>query len=284
MAAFTLLLVASASSGPVTSTNDRPLTKPPAQSLPFPELVSFPAAGATLQGWIYKPAGRGPFPAIVYNHGSDKAPGWFPTLGQFWIGKGYVFFVPHRRGHGRSPGEWIVDLQKQFREQASDTALTRQHDIELHERANLDVEAAMAWLKQQPFVNTNAMVMSGISYGGIQTVLAAEKGLGLKAFVPFAPGAMSWAGNPLLRARLLQAVKNAKVPMFLLQAQNDYNLGPSELLGAELKRKGPPNRAKVYSAFGVKDSPQDGHGGFAVRGSDVWGADVVAFLDDALKH
>jgi dipeptidyl aminopeptidase/acylaminoacyl peptidase len=58
----------------------------------------------TLQGWIYKPAGKGPFPAVLYNHGSDKAPGWFPTLGKYWTSKGYVFFVPHRRGHGRSPG------------------------------------------------------------------------------------------------------------------------------------------------------------------------------------
>ena len=76
---------------------------------PAPELVSFPRGGATLQGWIYKPAGAGPFPAVLYNHGSDKVPGWFPTLGAFWTGHGYVFFVPHRAGHGRSPGDYIVD-------------------------------------------------------------------------------------------------------------------------------------------------------------------------------
>lgn len=258
--------------------------KPSADATPAPELVSFPADGATLQGWLYMPEGQGPFPAVIYNHGSDKIPGWFPTLGKFWTGKGYVFFVPHRRGHGRSPGDWIVDLQKQIREKETDDAVSRKHAIELHERANLDVEAAVAWLKQQPFVNTNALIMSGISFGGIQTVLAAEKGLGMKAFVPFAPAAMSWAGNPLLRERLLQAVKNAKAPMFLLQAENDYNLKPSELLGGELKRKGQPNRAKVYPPFGDKDNPRDGHGGFAVRGSDVWGADVLAFLDEVLKR
>jgi hypothetical protein len=95
---------------------------------------------------------------------------------------------------------------------------------------------------------------------------------------------MSWAGNPLLRERLLQAVKNIKAPMFLLQAENDYNLGPSELLGGELKRKGQPNRTKVYPPFGDKANPKDGHGGFAVRGSDVWGADVLAFLDEVLKR
>jgi carboxymethylenebutenolidase len=249
-----------------------------------PELVTFQNGTNTLHGFIYKPKGKGPFPAVIYNHGSEKIPGWFPTLGKFWTSRGYVFFVPHRSGHGRSPGDHIVDLQKQFRAKEKDLDLSRKHDIELHEKANLDVVAAVAWLKQQSFVNTNALVMSGISYGGIQTILAAEKNLGVKALVPFAPAAMSWSGNPLLRERLLQAVKNAKSPMFLLQAENDFNLGPSELLGGELKRKGKPNRAKVYPAFGDKENHMSGHGGFAVRGSEVWGDDVISFLNEVLKR
>ena len=72
--------------------------------------------------------------------------------------------------------------------------------------------------------------------------------------------------------------------MFLLQAENDYNLGPSELLGAELTHKGKPNRAKIYPAFGDQNDPRSGHGGFAVRGSDVWGADVMGFLHEILKR
>jgi len=251
---------------------------------PEPALVSFGSGDATLQGWLYKPEGEGPFPAVIYNHGSDKVPGWFPTLGQFWTARGYVLFVPHRRGHGRSPGDWIVDLQRKFRETEKDETRAQKHDIELHERANADVVAAVAWLKLQPFVNTNALIMSGISYGGIQTVLAAEKDLSVKAFIAFAPAAMSWQGNPLLRERLLQAVKNAQTPMFLLQATNDYNLGPSELLGKELERKGPPNRAKVYPAYGDPADHQAGHGGFAVRGSEIWGADVMKFLGAVLER
>lgn len=262
----------------------KPAEKAGAPAGPEPELVSFGSGDATLQGWLYKPAGPGLFPAVIYNHGSDKVPGWFPTLGQFWTARGYVFFVPHRRGHGRSPGDWIVDLQQKFRETEKDETRARKHDIELHERANEDVAAAVAWLKRLPFVNTNTLTMSGISYGGIQTVLSAEKDLGVKAFVAFAPAAMSWQGNPPLRERLLQAVKNAKAPLFLLQAKNDYNLGPSELLGKELECKGPPNRAKVYPAYGDPADHQAGHGGFAVRGSDIWGADVMKFLGDVLQR
>jgi len=249
-----------------------------------PETVSFGSEGATLHGFLFKPQGQGPFPTLLYNHGSEKMPGSFPTLAKFWTGQGFVFFVPHRRGHGRSAGDYIVDLQKQYREKESDPAASQKHDIELHEHANADVTAALAWLKQQPFVNTNKLVVGGISYGGIQTLLTAEKGLGAKAFVAFAPAAMSWAGNPLLRQRLLDAVKRAKEPIFLLQAENDYNLGPSQLLGKELERKGKPNRVKVYSAFGEQEDHRSGHGAFAVRGSNVWGSDVILFVTEALKE
>jgi dipeptidyl aminopeptidase/acylaminoacyl peptidase len=249
-----------------------------------PELISFQRGDLTLRGFIYKPAGKGPFPAVLYNHGSNQKLGNCAPLAQFWTTNGFVFFFPHRSGHGLSPGEWIVDAQQKFRAAEKDRDVSRKHDIELHERANLDVEAALAWLKQQSFVDTNKIVMSGISYGGIQTVLASEKELGVKAYVPFAPAAMSWQGNPLLRERLLQAVKKAKAPMFLLQAQNDYNLGPSELLGGELKRKGAPNRAKLYPPYGDPNNHADGHGGFAVRGSNVWGADVLSFVNELLRQ
>lgn len=247
------------------------------------ELVTFTVQGAELHGWIYKPQGVGPFPAVLYNHGSEPTPGWFPPLGKFWVDRGFVFFVPHRLGHGRSPGTYIVEEQKMFRQQETDMEKVKKHDVELHEKANQDVVGAVAWLKQQPFVKPDEVIVSGISYGGIQTVLTAEKDVGVKAFVAFSPAAMSWAGNPPLRERLLRALEQAKAPVFLLQAENDYHLGPMQLLGEALKKKGGINRAKLYPVFGDKNNPQDGHGGFAVRGSDVWGADVLEFVREVMK-
>jgi carboxymethylenebutenolidase len=244
------------------------------------ELVAFTNGDIKLNGWLYKPegstAGPGPYPAVIYNHGSDKVPGWFPEVARFYLKRGYVFFVPHRHGHGRSPGDYISDVLDKYREQETNAVLVQKKAIELHEFYNRDVVAAVAWLKQQPFVNPDRMIMSGISYGGIQTVLSAEKGLGLKAFIPFAPAAMSWKGNPLLRERLLTAIKNAKAPVFLLQAENDYNLGPSEVLGKELNGMPKPNRSKLYPPYGETNA--QGHGAFATKGSAIWGADVDAFL------
>lgn len=40
-----------------------------------PEQVVFPSNRLQLQGFLWKPTGTGPFPAILWNHGSEKYPG-----------------------------------------------------------------------------------------------------------------------------------------------------------------------------------------------------------------
>jgi dienelactone hydrolase len=153
----------------------------------------------------------------------------------------------------------------------------------LHDVYNSDVAAAVEWLKSRPFVDKDRIIMSGVSYGGIQTLVSAEKGMGVRAFIPFAPAAMSWKMIPL-RERLLKAVANAKGPIFLLQAKNDYSTGPSEVLGAAIIKKDPPNRAKLYPAFGADNDHGKGHGAFACWniGTEIWGPDVMAFIHSVL--
>jgi dienelactone hydrolase len=140
----------------------------------------------------------------------------------------------------------------------------------------------VAWLRKQPAVDPNRLVMSGCSYGGIQTLLTAEKGLGIRAFIPFAPGAMSFA-NAALRNRLETAARNVQAPTFLLQAANDYSTGPSELLGPILRQRCDGSSAKVYPAFGTTN--QQGHGAFACwsLGITSWGNDVMDFIDAVMK-
>jgi hypothetical protein len=75
----------------------------------------------------------------------------------------------------------------------------------------------------------------------------------------------------------------AKAPLFLIQAQNDYGLGPSEVLSPVIKRKGAPNQAKVYPPYGT--NPQEGHAGFATKegGIAIWGSDVLEFFRAAIR-
>jgi RNA-directed DNA polymerase len=39
---------------------------------------------------------KGPFPVVLWNHGSEPRPGWLPELGPTFTGRGYVLFIPHR--------------------------------------------------------------------------------------------------------------------------------------------------------------------------------------------
>ncbi len=243
-------------------------------------LVSFPGGARTLRGHLRMPKGDGPFPAVLWNHGSERSPAAHRELGAFYASAGYVLFEPHRRGHGRSPGHHFAGaLRSRAGSQPRETVI--EAVVGMHELHLDDTLAAARWLADQPFVDAGRMAMSGVSHGGIQTLLAAEAGAGMLAYVPFAPAAIAWPGNPELHDRLRRAVRRADAPVLLLQAENDYSLGPSEVLGEELLRKGGPNRARVYPAYGA--SHGSGHGKFACLGTDVWGTDVRAFLDARLR-
>lgn len=247
------------------------------QSQPEPaKEVTFPSGKLDLHGFLWKPEGAGPFPAVLWNHGSEKLPGSQPALAAFYTAHGYVFFVPHRRGQGRSPGDFIQALVD-----AAPPGERAQRMIQIQEAEVEDVAAALNYLRAQPFVDADRIAISGCSYGGIQTLLAGERPMGMKALVPFAPGAMSWEHNPLLGDRLKRAVDQAKAPIFLLQAENDYSLAPSHELSKEANKKRVAFQSKVYPAVG--SSHQDGHWKFCTAAMNVWGDDVLAFLEAQLR-
>jgi hypothetical protein len=58
--------------------NSRAEGNPPQQK-PLPEEVVFPGGGRELHGFLWKPEGDGPFPAVLWNHGSEKLPGSQPA-------------------------------------------------------------------------------------------------------------------------------------------------------------------------------------------------------------
>ena len=247
--------------------------------------VTIPAGPYQLHGCFWTPtSGSGPYAVMIFNHGSEKnpAPCGPPDLGYFYQKQGFAFFTFQRHGHGASSGDYIVDLQRRANFAHPFNRSEAQGEVvALQELYNKDVEAAVAWLKQQNWADAQHLAMTGISFGGIQTLLTAEKGLGIRAFLAFAPAAQSW--NPVLAQRLKQAVRQARAPIFIIQAQNDYSVEPSEVLGVELEKKGSPNLAKIYPSFGT--SAQDGHWVFGSRrdGIAVWAPDVSKFLDVTMR-
>ena len=253
--------------------DDAPPLTPPTRPAPThhadtiePALVTFASGELTLSGFLYKPAGDGPFPAVVYNHGSEPLPGPKPDQARFYVAHGFVLFVPHRRGHGRSKdagsaepigaGPDVID------------ALVAQND---------DVLAAIAYVAALPYVNPKRIAVAGCSYGGIETLLAAERATGIYAAVDFAGGAMRWDIDPALQARMKTAARAAKVPVMFVQAENDYSIAPSKVLSAEMAAAHKPMQLRIYPANGT--SPEDGHHFCAGGDHPAWGDDVLAFLN-----
>src|SRR5579864_2181011 len=86
----------------------------PLPSLSGADEVVFPSGAITLHGVVYRPEGKGPFPAVVYNHGSAAgmvSKTGFDALGPVFASHGWVFFGPYRRGQGlsASSGPYIGD-------------------------------------------------------------------------------------------------------------------------------------------------------------------------------
>lgn len=244
-----------------------------------PEIVRFASGDQTLGGELYMPAGPGPFPAVLYNHGS--APGMLSSQASRAIGprfarSGWLFFMPYRRGQGLSAdaGPYIGDALAAARhqgglKQASETLgqllATTQLDDQL---------AALAWLRSRGDVLPSRIAAAGNSLGGVQALLGGAAA-SYCAVVASSAGSQSWADSPDLRQLLLRAAREARAPVLLFQAQNDHDLAPNQALRAELQRAGKAVEQRVYPAFG--SSAQQGHA-FAYQGSDIWFADVLDFL------
>jgi carboxymethylenebutenolidase len=216
---------------------------------------------------------------VLWNHGSERRPGWLPELAPIFLAKGYVLFIPHRRGQGRSPGEHVMDVLEVARQSGGPAARSRKlvEEMELHLQ---DQTAAVEYLKGLPEVDSRRIAVAGCSFGGIQTVLMAEKELGLRAAVDFAGAAQTWKDAPDLRNRMLQAVRHAQMPILFVQAENDYDLTPSRELAAEMEKSSKPHAVQIFSTYGK--TKQEAHG-FCVHGGDVWAPLVFSFLAQSMQ-
>jgi dienelactone hydrolase len=273
VAALALLAIAGAAAQPAPSA--AAITKEP---------VTFKSGGLSLRGYLFKPEGVGPFPAVIWNHGSEPAPGrgpQFDSAAAVFVRAGYVLFAPVRRGHDGSEGVYIVDETNTVRQSSGRETANRLVVRKLETEQLDDQLAGLAWMRQLPFVDTGRMVVAGCSYGGIQTLLGAERGAGYRAAVSISPAALSWEGNPLLQARLLQAVRKIEIPVMILQPPKDASLEPVRVLGAEFKRLGKPFSGKIYPSQGPED--QQGHCFGGAKGMHIWAEDALNFLKQTLR-
>lgn len=168
-----------------------------------PKIVHFKNGKLSLGGLLYKPTGKGPFPAVLYNHGS--APGMLnnqaaEAIGPKFAERGWVFFMPYRRGQGlsQSAGPYIGN-EIETAEKNGGMDLAASTMVRLLKTDHLDDQlAALSWLKNQEYVDKTRIAVDGNSFGGIETVLGASKA-SYCAAVNASGGAQSWQKSPELQ-------------------------------------------------------------------------------------
>jgi carboxymethylenebutenolidase len=259
-----------------------------------PDTVVVQSGALSLRALLWRPEGRGPFPAVLFNHGSwprDTRSGrpareifaQAASLGPVFARHGYVFLFLFRRGAGLSAGQGTHAGDLLERELAANGQAARNRlQVRLLERDELsDALAGLAFLRALPEVDSQRVAVAGHSFGGSLTLLLAERDSTLAAAVDFAGAAASWEPSPELRARLLTAVGATTVPIFFIHAANDYSLAPGKALAAEMARLDKPHRIKIFPPFGTTAS--QGHN--LVDLSPVtWERDVFAFLDEHMRR
>jgi len=254
--------------------------------------VIVPSGNLHLKGFLWTPAGSGPFPAVLFNHGSgtDAAhTGGFTIteaakrLGPVFVKHGYAFLYLFRRGQGLSAGQgqFMQDLLQHEKAEKGNEARQRLQFVLLTTDHLDDVSAGLAFLKSLPEVDIHRIAIVGHSFGGQLTLLAAERDRTLRAALTFSAAANSWISAPEVRDRMLAAVRRTSVPIMLLHAANDYSTAPGQALANELTRLSKPNIFKIYPPVG--QTHDDGHN-FVYTAVDLWENDVFKFLDEHVRQ
>ena len=119
--------------------------------------IVVPAGGVMLAARLYLPAGSGPFPAIVFTHGSgpsgrDNAR--YQEEAEYLAARGIACLTYDKRGYGQSTGDWRVAT---FEDLASDAV------------------AAVRYLTTRPEVNAHAIGLRGASQSGWFLPIAATR-------------------------------------------------------------------------------------------------------------
>jgi dienelactone hydrolase len=123
------------------------------------ERVSFRGGGVQLAGRLLRPAGRGPFPAVVLVPGSVPVHrDTYDLWAYFFASRGFAVLSYDKRGVGDSTGRYV-------------RAATDQN---LHDQA-ADVLGGVDWLRRRTDVDAKRIGLSGGSQAGWTIALAASQ-------------------------------------------------------------------------------------------------------------
>jgi dipeptidyl aminopeptidase/acylaminoacyl peptidase len=261
-----------------------------------PELIEFPTfddvdgAPRKIPAWIYKPRGSGPFPVVVSIHGGPEgqARPFFTSTYQLWLEKlGVAVIVPNVRGSA-GYGKTYVALDNGFK---------REDSVK-------DIGALLDWVETQPDLDQDRVAVFGGSYGGYMVLAsvvhfsdrlrAAVDIVGISSFVTFLENTQDYRRDlrrveygderdPEMRAHLekispVNSVENIKVPLFVVQGENDPRVPVTESIQMveALRQQG--------ETVWYMNALNEGHGYRKKENRDIYQQATVLFLKTHLLN
>lgn len=241
--------------------------------IPMLDQGTFGPRRIRLEASLYRPAGPGPHPVVVFNHGSSGGP--IPqthtetarTLAGFLNARGVALLAPMRRGRGNSQGS-------NKEEPSPCTVDAARRGIEYASGA---VDATVDYLRAQPWADMNRVVLAGHSRGAMLALAYAAQHPGLaRGVVNFSGG---WkndtCGASDINLALFDAIgRKSQVPSLFLYASGDgfYSDASMEKYARSFITAGGDAQFRLYEMKGA-----NGHLLYK-RGLPLWERDLEHFL------
>jgi dipeptidyl aminopeptidase/acylaminoacyl peptidase len=261
----------------------------PPDQFSAPQIVHYPAFdGRSIPAWFYQPVTNNAkrLPAIVYVHGGPESQfqPYFHFFIQYFLHHGYAVLAPNVRGstgYGK--------------------AYSHLDDIEKRMDSVADLAHAAHWLRQQPGIDGDRLVVYGGSYGGFMVLAALTMYpelwaagvdiVGISNFVTFLENTSAYRRGTreaeygyLSRDReFLESISpnrhldRLRAPLLIIHGANDPRVPLSEAqqIVAALEARSVPTQLLVFD--------DEGHGIIKLKNKLVMYPIVVEFLDRYLK-
>jgi dienelactone hydrolase len=232
-------------------------------------------APATLEATLYRPPGDGPHPVVLFHHGSTGGGNVALTTtlrprrqAPFFVEQGFAVLAPMRRGRGASGGTHAES------EGTCDPSVLGAGLASAIE----DTDAAIAYLRAQPWADATRVVIAGQSRGGLLSVAyAAERPGTVRGVINFAGGWTSQrcddAGPGFNEVTFAAAGGRTRMPMLWLYAEQDayYSAPRIRRYHEAFAQAGGRATFRLFPAFGG-----DGHR--LVDRVEMWKAAAQDFL------
>ena len=186
---------------------------------------------------VFRPAGDGPFPMVLMNHGTTRSPTerlFFPLLefnaaAEWFADRKNVVVAPERPGHGDTGGPYYEEVVPPGETQPSrgcGTPLFRDAGLAVAESDAL----AVGYMTSQPFVDSQNIIVIGQSGGGWGSIAyVSQQPAGVRAMINFA-GGRTCRENPRAPERLFEVAsefcRTIRVPMLWIYTENDKFFPP----------------------------------------------------------